>query len=73
MGSIPIIPTINTFMEKEKLVIKLRLEGNTYKIISWGDTIHDLVNIYLRSRCSDFVDSTETKSLARFECHSKEL
>ena len=49
------------------------LEGNTYKIISWGDTIHDLVNIYLRSRCSDFADSTETKSLARFECHSKEL
>ena len=33
MGSIPIIPTMNIFMEKEKLVIKLRLEGNTYKQI----------------------------------------
>ena len=49
------------------------LEGNTYKIISWGDTIPYLANIYLRSRCSDFADSTETKSLARFECHSEEL
>ena len=49
------------------------LEGNTYKIISWGDTIHYLVNIYLKSRCSDFADSTETKSLVRFECHSEEL
>ena len=49
------------------------LEGNTYKIISWGDTIHYLEYIYLKSRCSDFADSTETKYLAIFECHSEEL
>jgi hypothetical protein len=33
MGSIPIIPTMNTVMIKEELVIKLHLEGNTYKQI----------------------------------------
>ena len=33
MGSTPIIPTMNKVMIKEELVIKLRLEGNTYKQI----------------------------------------
>lgn len=33
MGSNPIFPTMNTTLEKQKLIIELRLKGNTYKQI----------------------------------------
>lgn len=33
MGSSPIFPTMNTTLEKQNLIIELRLKGNTYKQI----------------------------------------